>query len=119
MEKIDARKLYRDALKALRGQAMRLRKELGVSWCEINRAIGLNTTTIFGWAQRYAAQSEAVLISRKQGRAYLWGRTLTLPQDLRKSSPTYGVAISLPLKAESGHALYIAASIAHGFVAIK
>ena len=29
MDKIDARKLSRDALKALRGQAIRLRQELG------------------------------------------------------------------------------------------
>ena len=37
--------------------------------------------------------------------------------DLRRQSPTYGQAIALPLTAESGHALYLAAGIAHGFVA--
>ncbi|MGB4346454.1 MAG: dTDP-4-dehydrorhamnose 3,5-epimerase family protein [Burkholderiaceae bacterium] len=37
--------------------------------------------------------------------------------DLRRQSPTYGQAISLPLTAESGLALYIAAGVAHGFVA--
>ena len=39
--------------------------------------------------------------------------------DLRRQSPTYGHAIELPLTAESGQALYIAAGIAHGFVAIE
>ena len=81
MNKIDARKMSRDALKALRGQAMRLREELGLPWREIARVMGLNTTTVFGWAQRYAAEGEAGLISRKPGRAYLSGRTLTLPQE--------------------------------------
>ena len=81
MEKIDARKLSRDTLKALRGQAMRLRQELGLPWREIARVMGLNTTTVFGWAQRYAEQGEAGLVSRKPGRAYLSGRTLTLPQE--------------------------------------
>lgn len=38
--------------------------------------------------------------------------------DLRRQSPTYGLAVSLPLTAESGDALYLAAGIAHGFVAI-
>lgn len=39
--------------------------------------------------------------------------------DLRKQSPTFGQAISLPLTAESGHAVYIAAGVAHGFVATQ
>jgi dTDP-4-dehydrorhamnose 3,5-epimerase len=39
--------------------------------------------------------------------------------DLRKSSPTFGQAISLPLTAESGYAVYIAAGVAHGFVATQ
>jgi dTDP-4-dehydrorhamnose 3,5-epimerase len=37
--------------------------------------------------------------------------------DLRRLSPTYGRAITLPLTAQSGNALYLAAGIAHGFVA--
>ena len=81
MNKIDARKLSPDALKALRGQAMRLRQELGLPWREIARVMGLNTTTVFGWAQRYAAEGDAGLVSRKRGRTYLSGRTLTLPQE--------------------------------------
>lgn len=39
--------------------------------------------------------------------------------DLRRQSPTYGQAIELLLTAESGQALYLAAGIAHGFVAIE
>lgn len=78
MDKVDARKLSRDTLKVLRGQAMRMRQELAMPWREIARIMGLNTT-VFGWAQRYTAQGEAGLVSRKPGRAYLSGRTLTLP----------------------------------------
>lgn len=81
MDKIDARKLSPDALKALRSQAMRLRQELGLPWREIARVMGLSTTTVFGWAQRYAAEGDAGLVSRKRGRTYLSGRTLTLPQE--------------------------------------
>jgi len=68
MDKIDARKLSRDALKALRGQAMRMRQELGLPWREIARVMVLNTTTAFGWAQRYAAQAEAWLCCTTQKR---------------------------------------------------
>ena len=39
--------------------------------------------------------------------------------DLRKRSPTFGRAFALPLTAASGHALYIAAGVAHGFMAIE
>jgi hypothetical protein len=70
MNKIDARKISRDALKALRGQAMRLRQELSLPWREIARVMGLNVTIVFGWAQRYAAESKAGLTSKKPGRAY-------------------------------------------------
>jgi transposase len=41
----------------------------------------LNTTTVFSWAQRYATEGDAGLVSRKRGRTYLSGRTLTLPQE--------------------------------------
>lgn len=39
--------------------------------------------------------------------------------DLRKSSSTFGQAISLALTAESGHAVYIASGVAHGFIATQ
>lgn len=80
MKKIDAQKLSRDALKALRSQAMRLRQELALPWREIARFMGLHVTTVFGWAQRYAAEGEAGLVSKKPRRAYLSGRTLKSPQ---------------------------------------
>ena len=47
MDKIDARKVSRDALRGLRSQAMRLRQELGLPWREIARVMGLNTATVF------------------------------------------------------------------------
>jgi len=37
--------------------------------------MGLSTTTVFGWAQRYAADGEVGLVSKKPGRSYLSGRT--------------------------------------------
>ena len=63
----------------LSGQAKRLRQELGLPWREIARVMGLNTTTEFDWAHRYAAESG--LVSKKPGCAHLSGRTLTLPQE--------------------------------------
>jgi len=37
--------------------------------------------------------------------------------DLRKESGTYGWHVSVPLSADSGHAVYIARGVAHGFIA--
>ena len=81
MDKIDARKLPQGVLRALRRQAMRPRRGLGLPWREIDRVMGLNATTVFGWAQRYAAEDEPGLVSKKPGRFHLSGRTLTLPQE--------------------------------------
>lgn len=39
--------------------------------------------------------------------------------DLRKESGTYGRHLSLPLTADSGHAVYIGSGVAHGFIAIQ
>lgn len=39
--------------------------------------------------------------------------------DLRTRSPTFGRAFALPLTAASGHALYIAAGVAHGFMSTE
>ena len=64
--------------------------------------MGLHVTTVFGWAQRYAAEGEASLVSKKPERAYLSGRTLTLQQEwvLRtiltsKAPPTRGLPFAL------------------------
>lgn len=81
MEKIDARKLPGSALKEMRRQAMRMRQELQLSWKEIARVMGVSVGTVLAWSQRYAAQGEAGLESRKPGRAYLSGRTLTQAQE--------------------------------------
>lgn len=81
MNKIDARKLSPDALKVLRGQAVRLRAELQLPWREIARVMGVHVTTVLTWAQRYAREGEAGLVSKKPGRVYLSGRTLNQGQE--------------------------------------
>ena len=81
MNKIDARKLSPDALKALRGQALRMRETLQLPWREIARVMGVHVTTVLAWAQRYASEGEAGLESKNPGRAYLSGRTLNLGQE--------------------------------------
>lgn len=70
MDKSDTRKLSRHALKAMRGQSTCLRQELGVNIRDIARDMVLNTTTVIGMVQRYAAQGEAGLVSRKRRCAY-------------------------------------------------
>jgi transposase len=81
MNKINARKLSPDALKALRGQALRMRETLQLPWREIARVMGVHVTTVLAWVQRYASEGEAGLESKKPGRAYLSGRTLNLGQE--------------------------------------
>jgi transposase len=102
MEKIDARKLSSSALKEMRRLAMRMREELQLTWKEIAKVVGVNTGTVLAWSQRYAAQGEAGLESKKPGRTYLSGRTLTLAQEwlvrtiLTSESPqTRGLAFAL------------------------
>lgn len=62
-------------------QAMRLCQELSMPWREIARVMVLHVTTVFSWAQRYAAEVEVGLILINTGRSYLSGRTWTLPQE--------------------------------------
>ena len=81
MDKIDARKLPRSALKEIRRVAMRMREDLQLTWKEIANIVGVNIGTVLAWSQRYATQGEAGLESRKPGRTYLSGRTLTLAQE--------------------------------------
>lgn len=47
------------------------------------------------------------------------GAVVDVVLDLRYESPTFGKAYTLPLTAASGHVLYIAAGIAHGFMATE
>lgn len=81
MNKIDARKLSPEVLKALRTQAIRLRETLALPWREVARVMGFNTGTVLGWWHRYQADDEAGLVSKKPGRAFLSGRTLTMSQE--------------------------------------
>ena len=81
MNKIDARKLSPEVLWALRTQAIRLRKTLALPWREVARVMGSNTGTVLGWCHRYQADGEAGLVSKKPGRAFLSGRTLSMAQE--------------------------------------
>jgi len=90
MEKIDARKLSRDAQDETRRQAMRMREELGLSWRAIARVVGVNISTVMVWVKRYILEGEAGLKSRTRGRRYLSGRTLTLEQEWQLRSIIVG-----------------------------
>lgn len=45
------------------------------------------------------------------------GGVIDVLLDLRKRSSTYSQHLSLPLTVDSGHAIYVAAGVAHGFLA--
>ncbi len=83
MRKIDARKLPRDALDEMRRQAMRIREELQLPWHEIARVVGVHASTVFVWCKRLSAEGESGLKSKRRGRRYLSGRTLTLAREGR------------------------------------
>lgn len=90
MEKVDARKLPRDAQDEMRRQAMRMREELRLSWKEIARVVGVNVNTVIGWSKRYQQEGMAGLKSRTRGRRFLSGRTLTLVQEWQLRSVIVG-----------------------------
>lgn len=81
MNKIDARKISRDALKEIRRVAIRMREELDLTWKEIAQVIGVNVGTVLSWARRFENFGDAGLESKTPGRAYQSGRTLTLGQE--------------------------------------
>lgn len=81
MQKIDARKLSREAQDEMRRQAMRLREELQLPWHEIARVVGVHVRTVLGWSKRYTTQGMSGLKSKTRGRRYLSGRTLSLAQE--------------------------------------
>ena len=90
MEKIDTRKLPRDAQDEMRRQAMRMREELKLPWKEIARVVGVNVSTVIGWSKRYLREGTAGLKSKTRGRRYLSGRTLTLVQEWQLRSVIVG-----------------------------
>ncbi|QJD29413.1 IS630 family transposase [Methylococcus geothermalis] len=90
MEKVDARKLPREAQDEMRRQAMRMRVELKLPWREIARVVGVNINTVIGWSKRYSREGESGLKSKTRGRRYLSGRTLTLAQEWQLRSVIVG-----------------------------
>lgn len=99
MEKIDARKLPREAQDEMRRQAMRMRAELKLPWKEIARVVGVNINTVIGWSKRYSMEGAAGLKSKTRGRRYLSGRTLSLAQEWQLRSIIVGESpkqLSLP-----------------------
>ncbi len=90
MEKIDARKLPRHAQDEMRRQAMRMRTELGLTWKEIARVVGVNVGTVLNWSRRYATEGAGGLVSKTRGRRFLSGRTLTLAQEWQLRSMIVG-----------------------------
>jgi transposase len=90
MKKIDARTLPREAQDEMRRQALRMRKELGLSWAEIARVVGVSLGAVMRWNRQYREGGEAGLKSRTRGRRYLSGRTLTLTQEWHLRSVIVG-----------------------------
>jgi transposase len=90
MEKIDARKLPREAQEELRRQAMRMRAGLHLTWSEIARVVGVSIGTVMTWSKRYAMEGIEGLKSKKSGRKYLSGRTLSLAQEWQLRSIIVG-----------------------------
>lgn len=90
MEKVDARKLPRDAQDEMRRQAMRMREELKLPWKEIARVVGVNVSTVICWSKRFQQEGVVGLKSKTRGRRYLSGRTLTLVQEWQLRSVIVG-----------------------------
>lgn len=81
MEKIDARKLSSSALMQTRRMAVRIRQELNLTYKEIARVLGVRTGTVLAWFHSHEVRGEAAFQSKKRGRSYGSGRTLTLAQE--------------------------------------
>ena len=81
MKKIDARSLSPEAQEERRHQALRLREELQLTWKEIARVVGVQIGPVIGWGQRFGREGEAGLKSKRRGRRYLTGRTLSPLQE--------------------------------------
>ncbi len=74
----------------MRRQAMRMRTELGLTWKEIARVVGVNVGTVLNWSRRYATEGAGGLVSKTRGRRFLSGRTLTLAQEWQLRSMIVG-----------------------------
>ncbi|MCL2591387.1 MAG: IS630 family transposase [Betaproteobacteria bacterium] len=90
MEKIDARKLPREAQEEMRRQAMKMREELHLTWKEIAHAVGVSIGTVLKWSNRYTMRGLGGLKSGKRGRRHLSGRTLSLTQEWQLRSIIVG-----------------------------
>ncbi|HRX60583.1 MAG TPA: hypothetical protein P5260_05100 [Candidatus Competibacter sp.] len=75
MKKIDARGLSLEAQEEHRRQALRL------TWKEIARVVGAPISMVLEWNKKFGRDGEAGLRSRRRGRRFLTGRTLTLAQE--------------------------------------
>lgn len=69
---------------------MRMRTELGLTWKEIARVVGVNVGTVLNWSRRYATEGAGGLVSKTRGRRFLSGRTLTLAQEWQLRSMIVG-----------------------------
>lgn len=81
MEKIDARKLPKEALEHIRRQALVLRKQ-GYTWGHIAEVCGVHVGTVLKWSRRAAeGGADAAIKGGQRGRRDGSGRTLTLVQE--------------------------------------
>lgn len=67
-----------------------MRTELGLTWKEIARVVGVNVGTVLNWSRRYATEGAGGLVSKTRGRRFLSGRTLTLAQEWQLRSMIVG-----------------------------
>lgn len=67
-----------------------MRAELGLTWKEIARVVGVNVGTVLNWSRRYATEGAGGLVSKTRGRRFLSGRTLTLAQEWQLRSIIVG-----------------------------
>lgn len=82
MEKIDARKLKREAQQLVRKQVIRLRKA-GKTYQEISEIVGIHKSTTCAIFKKYESGGHKAIEGRKRGRPEGSNRTLTVDQEKR------------------------------------